>query len=176
MPHRQDFKGNFQAPSLPSPDEFQQGKGEAGWKWKSQGISCGKCKCDKPRQQQNHCRQRHSLRTGSRLASFFQVGGKCYASVAGLPEVQKSAFTGGSRRRSDIIPTTWSLLLFLACWHGKQNPAVISIDVSYHLKPVNEAGVFRLGSGLGRDPCTPAYREREASLHPHLENDILSGV
>lgn len=30
-----------------------------------------------------------------------------------------------------------SSLWVLACWHGKQNPAVISIDSPYHLEPVN---------------------------------------
>lgn len=31
VPHRQDFKENFQAPSLFFPDEFKQAKGEGRW-------------------------------------------------------------------------------------------------------------------------------------------------
>lgn len=30
VPHRHDFKGNFQAPSFPSPDKPEQGRGEPG--------------------------------------------------------------------------------------------------------------------------------------------------
>ena len=52
-------------------------------------------------------------RTGSRLAPVFQVGGRCYASVAGLPDVQMNALKGGSGGQSNIT----------------------------HLEPVNEAGV-----------------------------------
>lgn len=56
MPHRQDFKGNFQAPSLPSPDGFEQGRREAGWKWRSQGISCGRHRCDNHQWHRNRSR------------------------------------------------------------------------------------------------------------------------
>lgn len=73
VPHRQDFKGNFQAPSLPSPDEFEQGRGEARWNWRSQGVSCGRRRCDNRRRHQNCSWLRNGQK--DRLSSCFSLPG-----------------------------------------------------------------------------------------------------
>lgn len=92
-------------------------------------------------------------RTGSCLAPVFQLAGRCYASAAGLPDGQMNALKGGSGGQSSIT----------------------------HLEPINEAGVSCVRSGAvlqrpGRDPCAPAYGEREVSFYPQPKNEILSGV
>lgn len=182
MPHRQDFKGNFQAPSLPSPDEFEQGRGEAGWKRRSRGISCGRRRCDNHQRHRNRSWLRHGQE--DRLSSCFCLPGwwKVLHLCGGVARCADECSPGWEWRATKYYSHHPGRLLWaLPCRHGRQNPAVISIDSPYYLEPVNEAGVSSLGSGAvlqrpGRDPCAPAYGKREASLYSQPKNEILSGV
>lgn len=129
MPHRQDFKGNFQAPSLPSPDEFELGRGEAG---QNGGVEhqLWRHRCDNQHQDQ------HGTEEGRALCSPLpsRLGeGRCCAFVTGLPCVQVEVGLGATR----IIPTTLGVCWVLAFWFRKQKPTVISVDLPYHLEPVN---------------------------------------
>lgn len=129
MPHRQDFKGNFQAPSLPSPDEFELGRGEAG---QNGGVEhqLWRHRCDNQHQDQ------HGTEEGRALCSPLpsRLGeGRCCAFVTGLPCVQVEVRLGATR----IIPTTLGVCWVLAFWFRKQKPTVISVDLPYHLEPVN---------------------------------------
>lgn len=98
VPHRQDFKGNFQAPPLPSPGGLEQGRGEAGREWRSRGVSCERRRWDHHGQHRHRSWLSMDRRTGSRPAFVFQVDGRCYTSAAGSPDVQMDVLTGGSRR------------------------------------------------------------------------------
>lgn len=147
MPHRQDFKGNFQAPSLPSPDEFELGRGEAGWKWRVE-HQLWRHRYDNQQQHQNHLWHRHSGRTGSLLTSVFQAGGRCCAFAAGLTYVQIRWEWGATKYYSHH---SGSLLPESVCWvlfflFRKQKSTVISIDSPSHLEPVNNPVVSCLGS------------------------------
>ena len=176
MPHRQDFKGNFQAPSLPSPDNFDQGRGKLGRSGEVEGadvITIGSTEI--------------ALGTGMVGAqplalllssSWWKVLCLC-SRVARCPDESSHCWEWRAIKYYSHHPG--SLLWDLACWHRKQNTAVISIDSPYHLEPVNEAGVSCLGSSTvsqrpGRDSCIPSYRERKASLYLQLKNEILSWV
>lgn len=87
-------------------------------------------RCDNQHQDQ------HGTEEGRALCSPLpsRLGeGRCCAFVTGLPCVQVEVGLGATR----IIPTTLGVCWVLAFWFRKQKPTVISVDLPYHLEPVN---------------------------------------